>query len=87
MATDSGRVISAGWNEGGYGYNVWIDHGNGFTSRYSHCSAVLVEAGQLVGQGQPIAYMGMTGNATGIHVHFEIKYNGEVVDPELFVSP
>lgn len=87
MATDSVRVISAGWNEGGYGYNVWIDHGNGFTSRYSHCSAVLVEAGQLVGQGQPIAYMGMTGNATGIHVHFEIKYNGEVVDPELFVSP
>ena len=87
VATDSGRVISAGWNEGGYGYNVWIDHGNGFTSRYSHCSAVLVEAGQLVGQGQPIAYMGMTGNATGIHVHFEIKYNGEVVDPELFVSP
>lgn len=87
VATDSGRVITAGWNEGGYGYNVWIDHGNGFTSRYSHCSAVLVETGQLVGQGQPIAYMGMTGNATGIHVHFEIQYNGRGRRPRTVRTP
>lgn len=85
-ATDSGQVIYAGWSGGGHGYNVWIDHGNGITSRYSHCSAVLVETGQMVGQGQPICLVGATGNANGNHVHFVIQINGSAVDPLPLVS-
>ena len=85
-ATDSGQVIYAGWSGGGHGYNVWIDHGNGITSRYSHCSAVLVETGQMVGQGQPICLIGATGWADGNHVHFVIEANGVPIDPLPLIS-
>ena len=85
-ATDSGQVIYAGWSGGGHGYNVWIDHGNGITSRYSHCSAVLVETGQMVGQGQPICLIGATGWAYGNHVHFVIEANGVPIDPLPLIS-
>lgn len=85
-ATDSGQVIYAGWSGGGHGYNVWIDHGNGITSRYSHCSAVLVETGQMVGQGQPICLVGATGWADGNHVHFVIEADGIPIDPLPLIS-
>lgn len=79
-ATASGRVIIAGWY-GGYGYAVVIDHGGGFTSLYGHNSSLAVSAGSQVSQGQVISYSGSTGLSTGPHLHFEIRVNGNPVDP------
>lgn len=79
-AADSGVVVDAGWM-GGYGYAVLIDHGNGFATLYGHNESLVASAGQRVSQGQVIAYSGSTGNSTGPHVHFEVRLNGEPVDP------
>lgn len=79
-AADSGVVVEAGWL-GGYGYAVVIDHGNGLSTLYGHNSSLNVSAGQSVSQGQVIAYSGSTGNSTGPHVHFEVRANGDPVDP------
>ncbi len=81
VATADGVVTSAGWNSGGYGNMVDINHGNGYMTRYAHASQVLVSAGQTVKRGQVIAYMGSTGYSTGPHVHYEIRVNGEIVNP------
>ena len=78
-AADSGKVIWAGW--GDYGIYVEIDHGNGFQTIYAHMSQVLVANGQMVAKGQLIGLMGMTGRATGPHLHFEIRYNGVPQNP------
>jgi murein DD-endopeptidase MepM/ murein hydrolase activator NlpD len=67
-----GRVIKAGWYPSGEGYTVWIDLGNGMYTCEEHFSAILVSVGQYVSKGQQIARMGMSGNATGPHVHFEV---------------
>lgn len=80
-ATADGTVSVAGWNSGGYGNMVDIDHGNGVMTRYGHASYVVVTAGQHVKRGQIIAYMGSTGFSTGPHVHYEIRINGQAVDP------
>ncbi len=80
MATSGGRVTTAGW-QSGYGYVVYIDHGNGVTSRYGHLSKILVSVGQTVSQGTVIARSGNTGNSTGPHLHFEIRVNGTAVNP------
>lgn len=88
VAADGGTVIVAvhsGWG-GGYGLHVMIDHGNGYTTVYGHASSVLVNVGDKVSQGQTIAYIGSTGDSTGPHLHFEIRKNGAIVDPELYVS-
>ena len=74
-AYKSGLVTFAGWN-GSYGYMVKIDHGNGLSTWYAHCSSLNVTAGQEVSQGQVIAAMGATGWSTGNHVHFETRVNG-----------
>ncbi len=79
-ASMSGVVCYTGWM-GGYGYLVEIDHGNGCHTRYAHNSSILVSVGQTVSQGEVIALMGTTGNSTGNHCHFEIRYNGTAVDP------
>lgn len=79
-AADSGTVILAGWF-GGYGNAVIIDHGNGLQTLYGHNSSVNVSEGQTVSQGDVIAYAGSTGYSTGPHCHFEVRENGEVVDP------
>lgn len=79
-AADGGTVIEADWIEG-YGYAVIIDHGNGLQTVYGHNSSLIVSAGQTVSKGQPIAYSGQTGYATGPHVHFEVRDNGSPVDP------
>jgi len=79
-AADSGVVVEAGWL-GGYGYAVVIYHGNGLSTLYGHNSSLNVSAGQSVSQGQVIAYSGSTGNSTGPHVHFEVRANGDPVDP------
>lgn len=81
-AADDGVVITSGWSDGGYGYYVVIDHGNGMQTLYGHCSSLYVGAGAKVTRGQTIAGMGSTGNSTGNHVHFEVRFGGDNrVDP------
>lgn len=79
-AADSGVVAYSGWISG-YGNAVVIDHGNGLSTLYGHNSGLIVSEGQSVSKGQPIAYAGSTGNSTGPHVHFEVRSNGEPVNP------
>ncbi|MBQ3549250.1 MAG: M23 family metallopeptidase [Oscillospiraceae bacterium] len=79
-ASDGGTVIVSGW-QGGLGYAVTIDHGNGFQTIYGHNSSLLVKAGDHVYKGQQIARMGSTGISTGSHCHFAVKYYGTYVDP------
>ncbi len=81
VATADGVVEYAGWNSGGYGNMVDINHGNGIMTRYGHASQVVVSAGQYVRRGQLIAYMGSTGFSTGPHVHYEVHVNGQRVNP------
>ena len=85
VATADGVVDYAGWNSGGYGNMVDIDHGNGMMTRYGHASQVLVSVGQSVKRGQVIAYMGSTGFSTGSHVHYEVIINGQRVNPNSYL--
>ena len=78
-AAQSGKVSMAADN-GAYGLTVIIDHGNGLQSVYAHCSKLLVSKGQQVTKGQTIALVGMTGGATGCHLHFEVRLDGKPVD-------
>jgi murein DD-endopeptidase MepM/ murein hydrolase activator NlpD len=77
MASASGEVIGAGWNNGGYGNLVKLLHADGSVTLYAHNSRVLVRTGQRVSQGEVIAQMGSTGFSTGSHLHFEIHPSGE----------
>jgi len=86
VAAASGTVTDAGWNSGGYGNMVDIDHGNGVWTRYAHAEALAVEVGQTVQKGQVIAYMGSTGFSTGPHLHYEVHANGEIVNPILYLG-
>ncbi len=81
LAADSGYVIVAGWSDVGYGYHVVIDHGNGYQTLYAHLQAYYVEAGDNVAQGQQIGEMGNTGNATGPHLHFEVRQSTVMRNP------
>jgi murein DD-endopeptidase MepM/ murein hydrolase activator NlpD len=80
-AADSGVVVFSGWANGGYGYMVMIDHGNGYQTLYAHLSQVVATCGSSVSQGQTIAYGGSSGNSTGPHLHFEIRFEGGFVNP------
>ena len=79
-AADGGTVTYAGWM-GGYGYLVQISHGNGYVTYYGHNSSLLVSVGDHVYKGQQIARVGSTGNSTGNHCHFEVRYNGVAKNP------
>ncbi|MBC5815977.1 MAG: peptidoglycan DD-metalloendopeptidase family protein [Candidatus Eremiobacteraeota bacterium] len=79
-AAAAGTIISAGWY-GGYGNFILIDHGNGLSTGYGHCSQIFVSAGQEVQRGQAIGAVGSTGVSTGPHLHFEVRVNGKTVDP------
>ncbi len=85
-AADSGVVVYAGPIGGGYGLMVMIDHGNGFHTLYAHNSQILTRCGANVAKGQVIAYAGSTGNSTGPHLHFEIRYLGAFVNPLDYVN-
>ena len=87
VASLSGVVVSAGWYNSVYGNVVIINHGNNIQTFYGHLSKVLVKKGQEVKQGEVIAKMGTTGLSTGPHLHFEIRINGEHVDPLKRIRP
>lgn len=85
-AADNGVVESAGWDSGGYGNKVVINHNNGYKTIYAHLKSVSVNAGQTVRKGQSIGKMGTTGHSTGVHLHFELYKNGSVQNPLNYIS-
>lgn len=86
VAADSGRVASAVYGSGGYGYYVILDHGANNWTVYAHMSAISVKQGDYVMQGETLGKVGSTGNSTGPHLHFEIRINGTPIDPLTYVA-
>jgi murein DD-endopeptidase MepM/ murein hydrolase activator NlpD len=80
LASDAGTVKATG-PQGGFGNRVVVDHGNGYTTLYAHLSSISVKPGQKLLQGQKLGVMGNTGNSTGVHLHFEVRKNGELINP------
>lgn len=85
-ASRSGTVIGAIWDAPSYGNYVIIDHGDGFVTLYAHCSTLTCSTGDYVVQGQKIAEVGSTGDSSGPHLHFEVRYDGERTDPMNYIS-
>ena len=85
-ATADGVVNAASFSTGGYGYLVKIDHSLGFTTYYAHLNKIVVQKGMFVRHGQLIAYSGNTGQSTGPHLHYEIRFLGNVIDPKNFME-
>lgn len=79
-ATADGVVVVAGWVRG-YGNGIYIDHGNGITTRYGHLSRIDVVVGQIVKQGGHLGLVGSTGRSTGPHLHYEVRINGQPTSP------
>jgi len=85
-AADGGAVAFAGWDEEqGYGYMVIVEHDDGWASLYAHLSEILVELGQTLQQGDLLGKAGATGNATGPHLHFELRHWNQPVDPLVYL--
>ena len=82
--TGKGKVIAVEFNGGGYGNHVIVDHGYGYQSHYAHMSRFNCKVGQEVNRGDLIGFVGNTGKSTGPHLHYEIIYNGEKIDPVHF---
>lgn len=80
-ATTDGVVALSGWNRGGYGQQVVLQHSNGMITRYAHMSKILVSPGEQVNKGQVIGLVGSTGRSTGPHLHFEILIGGRRMNP------
>jgi len=83
--TAAGVVVKAGWN-GGYGRMVEVDHGQGYATRYGHLSEVLVKVGDRVKAGDIIGRTGSSGRSTGPHLHYEVRHNGEAINPLRFLK-
>ncbi|MBE7056826.1 MAG: hypothetical protein E7388_05215 [Ruminococcaceae bacterium] len=82
LAAESGTVLISEWQtNGGYGQYVVIDHGDGLSTVYAHASKLIAKAGQYVERGDVIALVGTTGNSTGPHLHFEVRVDGNPVNP------
>ena len=86
VAAASGTVVKVRYDKWGYGYHVIIDHGGNVQTLYAHNSQLFVKVGDWVEQGQTIAAMGRTGNASGVHVHFEVRVNGKYMNPANYVG-
>ncbi|MEM8642076.1 MAG: M23 family metallopeptidase [Cyanobacteria bacterium P01_G01_bin.54] len=86
LAAAAGTVTFAGWDTGGLGQAVVIDHGDGNRTVYGHHRKLWVKIGETVTQGQAIAEMGSTGNSTGPHLHFELYRQGQAVDPQPWLA-
>jgi murein DD-endopeptidase MepM/ murein hydrolase activator NlpD len=84
-AVDDGVVVYSGWSYSGYGNLVVIDHGNDWQSLYAHLDTIYVGCGESVYQGAVIATMGNTGNSSGSHLHFELMYGTQKVNPWNFL--
>ena len=80
-ATGNGTIIAAGWQQG-YGNCVQINHGYGYVTLYGHMSAIKVRIGQSIKRGDVIGLVGSTGKSTGPHVHYEVHYKGEIMNPQ-----
>ena len=80
-----GVVTTAAYNAGGYGYYVMVDHGNGMVTLYAHNSKLLVQAGDAVEAGDILSLSGSTGRSTGPHLHFEVRINGQRVNPRSYL--
>lgn len=80
-ASEDGVVTTAGWNSGGYGMQIIIDHPGGFRTRYAHSSKMFVKVGDKVKRGEVIAMVGTTGRSTGTHLHYEVYLNGVRLNP------
>lgn len=85
FATAAGKVVKAGWN-GGYGRMVEIEHANGFTTRYAHLARIGVEVGEEIQAGQKIGASGNSGRSTGPHLHYEVRKDGEALNPLRFLK-
>lgn len=80
VAAADGNIVIAGWLRG-YGQVVYIDHGNGITTRYGHLSRIDVTEGQTIKQGERLGLVGSTGRSTGPHLHYEVRINGQPASP------
>ena len=85
LAAAKGKVVLAGFN-GGYGNTIEIRHANGLVTRYAHLSGLNVRRGQMVDRGVQIGRMGSTGRSTGSHLHFEVRLNGQAINPRKFLE-
>ena len=85
IAANDGIVTYAGWNTA-YGNMVIIDHGGGITTLYAHGDEILVNVGDTIYQGHPVLKVGSTGYSTGSHAHFEVRINGEYVEPLDYIT-
>ena len=84
-AAAGGTVVKVEYLTYSYGYHIVIDHGNGVTTLYGHCSSIAVSTGQTVSQGQYIGAVGSTGNSTGPHLHLEVRKDGSRLNPQNYV--
>ena len=85
LVTAPGVVVKAGWN-GGYGRMVEVDHGNGFSTRYGHLSRIDVKVGDHLVRGGVVGEVGSSGRSTGPHLHYEVRRNGDAIDPLAFLK-
>ena len=85
IAANDGVVVKAAYNRA-YGNMVIIDHGGGISTLYAHGSEILVQEGDTVFQGDPVLKVGSTGYSTGAHAHFEVRVNGEYLDPQEYIT-
>jgi murein DD-endopeptidase MepM/ murein hydrolase activator NlpD len=94
LSADGGKVIFVGFEDGGYGNYLMVDHQNGTMTLYAHLDSIGVQEGQSVSAGQTLGAQGTTGGSTGVHLHFEVytgttpgdRFSGQVVDPRPFLN-